>query len=98
MAPIGRFQRGTCHDGALAGRKGAFDDGAKLVEPRPTIAIRERNAVTHFLNVYGGVEAVAIVKHPAKFAGEQTADGGFAGSADAGKNHDHFIAYGLTPV
>ena len=58
---------------------------ADQLEPRPAVAVVERLAARHLLDVGGGVQVVGVLEGDAQPTGEGGADGGLA---RAGHAHD----------
>jgi len=70
------------HDG-LIGCQRLGNQAGERRQPRLAVFVRERDALTHTLDVCRWMKIVGIIKRPAKRLGKQLADSRFAGTADA---------------
>ncbi len=86
---IAAFQRGTGQDDVLAGRIPSQHSLANGIEPRDAVAIFERDAARHFLDVGWRMKRVAVNETPTELGSKQFADSGFAGPGGAHQKDDH---------
>src|SRR5260370_41051832 len=86
---IAAFQRGTRQDDVLAERTPSQHGLANGIEPRDAVAIVERDAARHFLDVGRRMKRVAVNETPTELGTKQFADGGFAGPGGAHSKADH---------
>src|SRR5260370_25518054 len=86
---IAAFQCGTSQDDVLAERTPSQHGLANGIEPRDAVAIVERDAARHFLDVGGRMKPFARNQTPTELGTKQFADGGFAGPGGAHQKDDH---------
>lgn len=86
--PIGALESGASEYGVTVVGNPSGDGCAQGRQPRLAVGIVERDSLLHLGDAGWGVERVSIGKLPAKFLGEQPADGCLSGTGDAHENED----------
>src|SRR5437870_7425954 len=87
--PIRAFQCRAGQRSVLARFNALSNQVAQILQPRPSVLIRQRNTATHFVDIGLQMKIVCLIETPAKFLREQFANGSFSCSRDAEKNYDH---------
>ena len=87
--PIRAFQCRAGQHRVLARFNALFNQVAQILQPRPSIFIRQRNAAMHFLNVGWRMKIIRFIEMPAEFVREQFSNRCFPSTRHAIDDHDH---------
>src|SRR5437016_3199324 len=83
------LQRRTSQNSVLSCGSAPFDQLAQTFQPRPSVLIRQRNALAHLLYVGSWMKIVGLIEAPVELLREQLADGGLSGPRYTENDYDH---------
>src|SRR5438132_3515246 len=74
------LQRRTSQNGVLSCGNAPFDQLAQTLQPRPSVLIRQPNALAHLLYVGSWMKIVGLIEAPVELLREQLADRALSGT------------------